>query len=748
MVWRPVVAERQHRIAVLSLTQKLLADSAWVALVFGLLASVRHLPASISAHPSAPDVTSAETYLLAFDSLALWAILLLAPFVIARAAAEVWPRLSRTIRLPVFYLVGFGVAYVLLANGGVFSVAFDFSGSRVLLGLGLALGVSYVASILHIEANGPLSPRVAPLTRGSLLLAEAGWVVALLGAVAALPSAVEAALAEQYAGDLESLTHYLELLRSLAFWSMAVLTPFAMARAASAFWPTLSRIFGFPMRRLTLLAVVYVLFSDEGVVSTTFDVPVSQFMVVLTLAVALTYIASVFLNTSRLGLPGRFAPAVANVAPVVGAAVASAVPAMVVWVTLNHMPVGGAKFLDYSLTRNFGETYLPYFANLFDVRYTAAGLCLAMGLALTMPKALGTPFLRYQPLLAAVGHSVAACLAWIVGASLSELSRGYTLAGTIVAAGMFSLALTQLAGYTTTSSNLILAEGGRWLSESKVRGFTLGASVALYGLLMHPALHAVMWFAALYEYLAVLALMMFMLLLIRKRVWLEADAPHVPPPVWPGWSHHEQRLETKADPRSALMRDLRYRFLEYGVWRPLWSYLMGLLYRSQAPLESVEAVCRTLRRAALAPAHWSLPGEQGRVRSRRMTALEESLTNAEKGLATRTRATAPVDEGALRQAAAAYVQRGTDPEKLTATLISAHYQKGDNLDAAVDHWFPLLSVPEPSSRWYDPPWVRSRVRARERDQRARLVEESVAHFFGAASRRVAEPSATVAGAAA
>ena len=586
MVWRPVVAERQHAIDVLPVAQSLLAGAAWIALVWGLLASVGHLPATISMHASARDVASAEEYLTAFDTLALWAVLFLAPF--------------------------------------------------------------------------------------------------------------------------------------------------AIARAASAFWPDTGRVLWFPKRRLVLLAVGYVLISDNGVLSTWLEVPVAQFGVVLTLAVALAYVASVLRNVSRSELQGWLAPAVSTVSPVVDAAVVSVVPAMAVWVTLSNLPAGGARLLDYSLTEEFGATYLAHFSNLFDVRYAAAGLCLTIGLALALPNAMGTLVDRYQPLMAAIGYSVAGCLAWIVGASLSQSSPWYTLSGAIAASGMFSLAVTQLAGYMTRSSNLILAESGRWLSESRVRGFTLGAAAAFYGLLLRPALHEVMWFAALYEYLALLALMILVLLRIGRQV-RSVDPPDAPFPVWQRWSHHEHRLETKEDPRLVLMRDLRYRFLEYGAWRPVWSYLIGLLYRSQAPLESVEVVCQTLRRAALARARQSLPGAHRRIRSKRMAALEESFTKTEEGLVAPAQTMAPVDESALRHTAAAYVQGGTDPEKLAATLILAHYQKSGDLGAAADRWFPLLSAPGPSSRWYEPPWVRSRVRARERDQRARWVEQSVAYLFGAAS---------------
>ena len=725
----PVVAEQQSTIGMISTAQRLLADSAWVALAWGALSSVPHLPGTFSVHPSLPDINSAAAYLEVFDSLAIWSIVILTPFVIARRAAEVWPRLSRTAQLPVALILGFGVAYVFLADGGVASVAFGFPGSRVLLGLSVALGLSYTASVLRVEVSRPLPSRLAPLARVMILLTEAGWVVALLGAVAALPSAAESALASQDGGGQDTWTPYLALLRQLALWSIPVLTPFAVARATAPFWTGPSSILGFPMWRLALLALIYVLFSERGILSVTFELPGSQFMTVLTVAVALTYLPSVLNNLSRFGLAGRSARVVGYASPVVNAVVAGVVPALVAWVTIGNLPLVADRLLDYPLTQAMGETYGPVFTALSGVRYAAAGLCLAIGLALRLPEAMGTTLVRYQVLVSAVGYSVAACLAWILGSSLSELNHGYTLAGAVAAAGLFSLSLTQLAGYGASSSNTILSEASRWLSESKVRGFIVGASVAFYGLLLQPALHEVMWFATLYEYLVVLALMVFMLLRMRKRVSVEDDARSVPSPPWPKWSRHEQRIETKPDPRASLMRDLRYRFLDYGDWRDLWTYIMVLLYCSQAPLESVETVCRTFRRAAPAPAGWALPGERARIRSRRAAALVECISSAEAGLAATTLAATPVDEPALRHAAEEYVQTGSEPERLTSVLIYAYYQKGEDIAVAVDRWFPLLSSPEPSHRWYEPPWIRSRNRARERDRRARLVDACVAYLF-------------------
>ena len=745
LTWKTTLAGRQHSLPVLAIAHRLLSDLAWVGLAAGLLASVPELPSTVSAHPSVPDVTSVEPYLRPFDALGTWAILLLMPFVIARAAAVVWTAVGRAFKFPAGHLVAFGFAYVLLVNGGVLSTAFDFPGSIPLLGLGIALGISYVALVLRSVVNAPRSPRTALSIRGSLMLAEVGWVVALLGAVAALPSAVDAVLDE---GNRESFAPYLDLSRSLAFWCMAALAPFAIARAVSAFWPTSSQILGFPSGRLALLATVYVMFADNGILPTAFDLRAPQFMAVTAFALVLSYAGSVLRNACIVGLPTSFGSTMVKPAQVTSAAITSIVPAIVVWVTLNNLPGVGQWLLDYSPSPNVSGAYLPFINGLFGVRYAVAALCLAIGIALTLPDALRTSSFRYQFLLAAIGYSVAACLAWLAGSGLSTLGHGYPLAGAIAASGLFTLALAQLARYCVTASNYVLAETCRWVSESKIRGFTLGASVAFYGLLFRPALHDVMWFAAVFEYLAVLALLIIMLVRVRERVWVDADAPGEQPLVWSRWKHHEQRLETKPDSRSEVMATVQRRFVETGDWRPLWIYLMGLLYRNQAPLESAEAVGRRLRMAGFVRANPLLPGDAGRVKARRQAVLAETLDQVEESLSSSSAPLFRVDEASLRRAAEAYVQRGAEPEKLTATLILAHYLRGDNPEEAAAQSFPLLSAPEPSSRWYHPPWVRSHARERERDARARIVEEHITHFFGEAPQPVAEPSPALASAGA
>ena len=747
MVVQRVCLGEQRQVAVLEVAGRLLVDSAWLALTWGLLASISRIPSTISAQPSGVNVTTAASYLQAFDSLAIWAVILLFPFIIARAISQVWPRVRRSLRMPASRLAVFGLSFVLLTEEGVLHEAFDISGSGVLVGIGVALGLSYAASILRAEVSRAKSPESLLITRASLVLAEAGWMVALLAAVAALPSAVEPAIAQRYSGDLRRLTHYIELSRALFSLSIVILAPFAVAHAASALWPAVRRVVVLPVGRFMALAVAYVLFSGNGVVATELQADLSQFLVVLAFVFALTYLTSLLVDASRSGLAGTIGPTIGSVLPVANAVVVGSVPAILVWAVLSSLPEVGALLLLRSMTRDFAETYAGHFAGLSDVRVTVAGAALILGLTLALPKSLSPDLRRYQFLLAAAGFNAAACLVWVTGARLSELSHAYTLSGAVASAGLFSLALAQLSGYATTSPNPLVADVGRWLSESRIRGFILGVAIAYYGLVLHPILHEVTPLAALYEYVAVLLLLMSLLFASRKRLRLGAATPYVRPPAWLRWTHHRQRLETKTDPRSVEIGDLQRRFVEGGDWLPVSSYLLGLVVRIEAPIDSVMALCQALRRAALCTRHRPLPGERRRNRARRMSALRESIAAAEEGLTSPRQPTPLVDEALLRDAAEDYILSESDPVCFVATLCVAHFQRGDDLNSAIYRWIPLLGSPKPRPKWYAPPWVRSKIMTREREYRARFVDEVVAVFYGETPRPMRGRRAQAVGAA-
>ena len=459
-------------------------------------------------------------------------------------------------------------------------------------------------------------------------------------------------------------------------------------------------------------------------------------MFVLTLALGLSYLASVLHAVAWVPLPGRIGPLAANALPLAGLLAGAASLAMAVWVGLNYLPVISALPLDYRLTHEFGRDSMPHFGSLFDVRYAASGASFALVLTVGLPDPLWTPARWHvRPLLAAAGFAASGCLAWITGAGLSSLGHGYPLAGAIAGIGLVALALAQLAGYAVASADPVLADAARWLSGSRLRGLLLGAAIAFYGLVLRPLFYEMLWFAALYEWLAVLAATIVVIMKIRNRLKAEAAAAEAEPSEWSGWNRHRQVFEARPDPRWQLMSGLRQRFVEPGEWANLWAYLMGLLYRNEAPPESVRAVFRPLRSCLASPARWNPRGGKGdRNRPRREAALAESLQRAEyaltHALAHATRSPAPVGESALFDAAGPFIQTGADPETLAAEVIAAYRRKGADLNGAVNLWFPLVNVDQRRPRWFEPPWVRGRIRLQARQRRQRLVGGALAHLSG------------------
>ena len=341
-------------------------------------------------------------------------------------------------------------------------------------------------------------------------------------------------------------------------------------------------------------------------------------------------------------------------------------------------------------------------------------------------------------MLSAVSYFAVGSLAWIVASGLSTFGHGFAFGGAIAAAGMFSLALTQLARYATTSSNPALADVAGWLVTSQVRGFVLGAAVAFYVLLLRPVVYEVLWLAALYEYIALMVLVLVILMNVVNMLRLVAKTPEAAEPAWTDWSHHRQVLESKADPRSELAGALRQRFVDNGDWKPLLAYLLGLLYRSGASLNAMVAVCRSLRRGAVAPPVWNIRSRSGR-RLKRIAALELSLDTVEWALASPGPSLGRVQGDDIRKAAASFIDRGTDPEALAVTLIVAHCQRGDDLEDAVDRWFSLVDASDPVPEWLTRPWGPSSARLRATLRRLYLVNSAIASLCGDATHSELAP---------
>ena len=305
---------------------------------------------------------------------------------------------------------------------------------------------------------------------------------------------------------------------------------------------------------------------------------------------------------------------------------------------------------------------------------------------------------------------------------------------------MFALGLAQVFGYAAGSRSA-LAPMARWLAVSRLRGVVLGAALAVYGLLLRPVLYETLWFAALYEYIALLAVLVLALLFVVDLLRRDAADPEAREPESTEWARHRQVLESKDDPRSTLASSMRRRFVDYGEWKPLWSYLMGLLYRNGASVEGMHTALRPIRSAAFSSAALRFLDRSALRRLGRAAALEEALRRTESALASDQPATPSITEDGLRTAAAPFVETGADVELLVIALIVAHCQGGLDVQSAMDRWLHLLDAPQRRAGRSLLPWARADARLRARGERAQLVDNAATMLFGATPRAADNPDA-------
>ena len=701
-------------------------DLGGMVLVLGTLALVPELAATISERPGGPDLATLTPYLEPFDSFALWGVFLLLPFVLVRSAGESHPVLLRVIKIPLVRLVALGVAYLLLADRGILQVAFDVQGTTVLLWLGLALGLSYGASVLRnalVEAQPDGDLRIY---RVALIVMEGAWVVAFILAIAALPSAMEPALAVHAPVEIES---YMSLLRTLTLVAAAVFLPFLLFRAIGVFVPVVDRVVGFPTTHLCLYLIVYTAFSQSGVVATALEFNPAQLMAVLAQALLISYAATVMRRVAGIGVPRGRGQIAAMALKLASPVVQSAALTLAVLVVLNHLPVVNALLLDHSLTEEAGIKILPTFGSLFEARYMIAVLCFVSVIALSLTRSQGDDVLgRHSSMVVAVLYGAVAFLAWATGTSMANLGHGLVLGGALAGAGLYLLALSHLAGYVQHSSNRAVADIAGWLAASRIRALVLGMNIAFYLLLLRPVLYEYLWLAPLYEYVALLVLMLVVLMRVVDHLRAVEAAAGNGAPAWTDWSHHRQALDSRPDRRTEVTAGLRHAFVDRGEWKALWTYLMGLLYRGESSTESIRKVCRPLRNSASSMTIWSLLGMRKWEQAGRAEALEASLESLEQALASPAPPPGPVGADQIRVAARAYVEDGTQVDALAVALITSHCQRGGDVTQAVDRWFYLLEIPDSLPRRLWPPGRRSPAAIADGGQRLRLVEDAISQL--------------------
>lgn len=726
---------------VLAAVHRLLTDLSWATLVLGLLSSLTEWPGLKGSQEAAPDLVAPAHYLGGLESFVVWGALLLAPFIAVRAVATFRPDIGVIAGWPWVEVAVFGVAYALLSADGALSAAFGLAGNWPLLGFGLTLALAYAASAtgraLAIKSQG--RARGLRCLRG---IGEAAWPLALWFAVVALARSAERASTDpQFAGPGSVDVSFLEVLHSLTFVeTLALLIPLALINTVRALWPAAAHSIGAPIWPLALIGLTHLLFSSSGMIPTAFAVDFPWMYRALVGAITLGYAASVLRNVASIDVQRWYLKLVLNVLRVLSAATRAAALAAVVLAALTYLPQAVALLLEQPAPRALWEGILPLVAGLYEVRFAIAGSTFTIAAVFLLVRAMnGQISERVEALMSAISYAVAGCLIWMIAADLAEYGHGFPFVGAVAAAGMFSLALSRLASSAASSANPAVADIAGWLSASWVRAFMLGAAAMFYATLLRPVVYELVGLAALYEYLTLLALLLILLMSVVNRLRVVTGPAEAPEHGWADWQHHEQTLEHKADPRVALLDAARRRYSEHGDWLPLWVYLLALLYRSEASLDAMAAVCGLLRRGAVTPLAWTTLSRNRKTEAR-SAALQHALDTARRALAESTGQLERLNEEDVRRLSASFVDTGRDPELLAVALIVAHCQRGDRPERAVERWFYLLDTSNAVLARLSPKWGRLASRPRTAAQRSDLVNEAVSSLFDDPLKRSPSPT--------
>ena len=567
-------------------------------------------------------------------------------------------------------------------------------------------------------------------------LTDSAWFILLMGALLAIPRIPDTVSGGYEHIDADRLRAYLQVFGNLANWAAWLVIPFIVARAAAGSMPAVDRTIGFPTVRLASLGAAFVLFSREGILITAYGFDGSTILSMAVAAQGLLYLAAMLGRLEASLGPWKATNAVHSAA-LLGGTKSIAVLCMslagagLVWAILDTLPSVNAILLDSRDTSGLGETSAFYFSQLFDTSRLIAGLALALGLTVGAPGALRAADLeRYVPLAGSIGYASTGCLFWLVAADLSPIGHVYPLIGAIAASGFFSLSLARLARYVTTSPNSALSGFAEWLSRSTSRGFFLGAGIAFYGLFLRPVLYDSLWFAPIFEWLAVVVVALVSLGHLRNRINRKVESATTQPAIWTGWARHEQSIEAIPDRQVESILSRHRRFIDEGDWRPIWAYLLELMLRNEAPLDAVKTAFGPLRRLSLesaSPRLWNW--RPARTRESREAVLEATLRAVDEILSLDPIPLGEIEEDDLKRTGEPFTRSGTAPDSLAATAVAAYWQRGASLSQALQLWFPLVTFLDASPRWFDTQRTRRRLELDGLKRRRRLVDGMISHLF-------------------
>ncbi len=517
-----------------------------------------------------------------------------------------------------------------------------------------------------------------------------------------------------------------------------------VVRAASVPFFVASEILRFPLFRLVALAGAYYLINQPW--PTKYGFPDSPLLPALLLAVGLSYFGSILRNIASTShrwtaeervWPGAAAGYLRLTAGVLGAAALGTV----LWSCLSALPNVSASLLGQWPYDLVGTRTQPPFGLVYEARYLIAGFCLLLVFSTRLPTTMGPlDTVNYMPLLKATGLGLAGCVSWLLGADLAPLGHGYVLLGAIVGTGLFFLAISRLARYFSDSPNPLLGDASRWLAKSSLRAILLGTFLATYGLLLRPLFYDVLWFAPIFEWLVVLTFALVAIMWSRARIRRGVGAGPAPRADWTEWSRHVQTTEEKRDPHLDGLIAYQRHFVETGEWRRMWTYILGLMLRNQVSMQRIPPVFEPLRSCCLASTRTDLwPRRARRLRNRREKALSDTIGLADVALSCPKFETEELDELRLWAIAEPFVELGAGPTELAVALSNAYWQRGADLNQAIDLWFPLMTLEDrPRTRLLRRlVTLISRLLRRvrkdrtwDRERRMVIVHGAASHLFG------------------
>ena len=525
----------------------------------------------------------------------------------------------------------------------------------------------------------------------------------------------------------------------------ATLVVMAMVSFMGVRFPVVAPMLAFPRRRLEALGLIALLLHQTWSSRYGFlDVPLLPALVA---SAAINYAAEVVHKGVDVAeaLPGLNRVILRAASVLLLAASCS----LLAWALLSALPAVSALLLGQWPDHPAGLATLAVFSRLHDAKHLIALFVFALLCAwrYAVPSA-SSPGSSYAHLVRAGIYVLSGCLAWLATEKLSTLGYGYPILGSAVACGLFSVALAMLVRFLLPMLGGAASSVAGWFSASVTRAFFVGATLALYGLLIRPVVYNTLALAPVYEWLIILAFAAAAIYRMGRTMRTELAPSNTQTPSWVNWSRHVANTGQRQDPRLvSLLMPMRH-FIDTGEWRYVWRYLLALMLRNQASLESVSAVFEPMRSYHMEVAKQSAlrrPGDKAVLR-RREEVLVETLAEADAALSEPGVPTAPLDEETLREAAKSFVDDGACPERVAVLLVDAYWRSGAEIDAASSLWFPLLTMDFRD----DPPSlgtfrtlidrVTGRFGKRKRQwnyaRRAAMIDGAVCHLFGAGNHEV------------